>query len=115
MERPFEVRRTRQFDRWLRRLKDSAGRRAILVRLARLLNNHWGDASDVGDGVFELRVFSGPGYRVYGTWQSRKVVLLLCGGDKGSQKRDIAKAKRMARRLSEGGAHGEGQDGGVPR
>lgn len=107
MNEPLEVRKSKQFDRWLRKLKDLRTRRAILIRVSRLEESQWGDVVDVGEGVFELRMFGGPGYRIYGTRIGAKIVLILCGGDKGSQQRDIAKAKLMAKRLREGGLYEE--------
>ena len=71
-------------------------------RLLRLASGHAGDTKSVGDGVLELRLYFGPGYRVYYTWHGERLVLLLTGGDKGSQSRDIAKAKRLAREVQDG-------------
>lgn len=96
----MDVRMTAEFDRWLRRMKDVAARAIIVARIRRigLHGKLVGDFKSVGDEVIELRFDAGPGYRVYltelqGTW-----LLLLLGGDKGSQKRDIAKAKALASR-----------------
>jgi len=74
-------------------LRDVAGRQRILARLSRLAPGNWGDCAPVGDGVSELRLFFGPGYRVYFGEQGGTVVMLLCGGDKSSQSRDIEQAK----------------------
>lgn len=81
------------FTEWLRGLHDGATRNRIRQRVARLRLGNFGDTRSVGDGVFELRVHLGPGYRVYIGRQGDRVVILLCGGDKGSQARDIARAK----------------------
>ena len=82
-----------QFDRWLDNLRDSVGQARIRLRLKRVKLGNLGDYKSVGDGVYELRVDVGPGYRVYFGQVGSTVVLLLCAGDKGSQDRDILKAK----------------------
>lgn len=92
-----EVVQTEVFAKWLKALRDTLGRRAILRRLARIVStDHFGDHAGVGDGVSELRVDVGPGYRVYYTVRDECIVLLLCGGDKDSEERDIRRAKEMA-------------------
>ena len=97
----FELRRTDVFARWLDALRDAKGRARILARLDRLAEGHAGDAKPVGEGVSELRIDVGPGYRVYYKKTGRIVIVLLCGGDKGTQRRDIERALRMARNLAE--------------
>ena len=95
-----EVIETEAFAKWLKGLRDQLGRRAIARRLARIVSaGNFGDHAGVGDGVSELRIHVGPGYRLYYTIREDQVVLLLCGGDKGSQDRDIGKAKEMAAQL----------------
>lgn len=95
-----EVVETEAFAKWLRGLRDQLGRRAITRRLARIVTtDNFGDHAGVGDGVSELRIHVGPGYRVYYTIREEQVVLLLCGGAKGSQQRDIEKAKEMVAEL----------------
>jgi len=84
------------FDRWLRGLRDRRAVARIGVRLDRLASGHVGDAKPVGDGIFELRIDYGPGYRVYFTRRGTLVIILLCGGDKSTQRDDIAKAKAIA-------------------
>jgi putative addiction module killer protein len=81
------------FDRWLDNLRDSVGKARIRLRLKRVKLGNLGDYKSVGDGVYEFRVDVGPGYRVYFGQVGSTVVLLLCAGDKGSQDRDILKAK----------------------
>lgn len=81
------------FSDWLNSLRDAKARAKIRVRLGRLTLGNFGDCKFVGDGVFELRIDFGPGYRVYYGLSGEHVVLLLCGGDKGSQQKDIKKAK----------------------
>ncbi|WP_119418073.1 type II toxin-antitoxin system RelE/ParE family toxin [Desertibaculum subflavum] len=84
------------FTRWLDGLRDRQGRAVILARLARVEAGQFGDAKPVGGGVSELRIAFGPGYRVYFARRGATIVLLLAGGDKSSQARDIARAKRVA-------------------
>lgn len=91
----YEIEQTEVFSRWLSRLKDRSARSRVWVRLERLRQGHWGDARALGGGLFELRVHCGPGHRLYFAWQGDTVLLLLCGGDKGSQRGDIAKARSL--------------------
>jgi len=81
------------FAEWLRGLKDRRARARILVRLNRVRLGNLGDSKSVGDGVFELRMTFGPGYRIYFGREGDTVVILLCGGDKSTQSKDIAQAK----------------------
>lgn len=87
---------SRIFDQWMRGLRDHVGKATIAKRIDRLAQGHAGDAKSVGDGVTELRVHVGPGYRVYFTEREGLLIVLLCGGNKSTQSKDIAKAKRMA-------------------
>lgn len=89
-------RQTETFRKWERRLKDDRARAAIASRLDRLGFGLPGDVAPVGNGISELRIHYGPGYRIYFSRRAGEVILLLCGGDKGSQERDIAAAKRLA-------------------
>ena len=95
----IEVRQTAVFASWLEELRDANARTRILVRIRRLELGNPGDVKAVGEGIIELRIAYGPGYRVYFTRQGQEIVLLLCGGDKSSQSRDIATTKRMAKEL----------------
>lgn len=95
----FNVQRTDEFDAWLHALKDLEGKAAILVRLDRLAQGNAGDAGPVGEGVSELRIHVGPGYRAYYVRVGQLVYLMLAGGDKSAQARDIARAQEMAREL----------------
>jgi putative addiction module killer protein len=95
----IEVRRTKAFTGWLSELRDGVVRTKILIRIRRLELGNPGDIKPVGEGVSELRVQHGPGYRVYFAYQGDALVILLCGGDKSTQRRDIATAKRMAKEL----------------
>ncbi|OGQ36138.1 MAG: addiction module killer protein [Deltaproteobacteria bacterium RIFCSPHIGHO2_12_FULL_43_9] len=81
------------FNEWLRGLKDISARAIIRKRLNRVRKGNFGNAESVGDGIFELKIYYGPGYRVYYGLDGNTVVVLLCGGDKGSQRKDIQKAK----------------------
>jgi putative addiction module killer protein len=88
----LEIRQTEEFERWLARLKDAVARAKILVRLRRLAFGNPGDVKPVGGGVSELRIDYGPGYRVYFTQRGSVILLVLCGGDKRTQQRDIKRA-----------------------
>ena len=92
----FEVRQTRVFRDWLADMRDAIAVKAIRRRIARVQAGLFGDAKSVGGGVHELRIDHGPGYRVYFSRRDGAVVLLLCRGDKSSQKRDIARAQALA-------------------
>ncbi|WP_432741468.1 type II toxin-antitoxin system RelE/ParE family toxin [Methylobacter sp. G7] len=81
------------FTDWLYGLRDIMGRKRILARVSRLQQGNFGDCEPVGDGVSELRLFFGPGYRVYFGEHDNEIVVLLCGGDKDSQSKDIQQAK----------------------
>ena len=94
-----EVVKSATFDRWLRRLKDRRAVARVLVRVDRLAAGNAGDAKPVGHGVSELRIDYGPGYRVYFTRHGDAWVVLLCGGDKASQRADIKAALALANAL----------------
>ncbi len=95
----IEVRETPIFTRWFERLRDRDARSRIDVRIYRLsLGNH-GDVKSVGNGVSEMRIRYGPGYRVYFCERGRNVVILLAGGDKSSQSRDIRTAQELAKQI----------------
>ncbi|MEO8480428.1 MAG: type II toxin-antitoxin system RelE/ParE family toxin [Gemmatimonadota bacterium] len=87
--------RTDAFDRWLRTLRDAAGKARILARLRSAEAGNFADVSSVGMGIFEMRIHTGPGYRVYYCRRSATTWVLLCGGDKSSQERDIRRARRL--------------------
>jgi putative addiction module killer protein len=95
----IEVRQTAVFAEFLNGLRDRQASARITARIDRLAAGNPGDVKPIGDGLSELRVDHGPGYRVYYKQQGQVLIVLLCGGDKGSQKRDIAKAKELAERL----------------
>lgn len=93
---------TDQFRDWLDGLRDRKARLRIYDRLRRLADGNAGDTKSVGDGVQELRLHFGPGYRIYYIWRDGVLIILLCGGDKSSQARDIAKAKALAKEADDG-------------
>ena len=95
----FEVHQTATFQRWFAGLKDQQARDRILARITMLERGNVGDSKSIGGGVSEMRIHTGPGYRVYYRRKDRTVFLLLCGGDKGSQKADISRAQKLAREL----------------
>ena len=92
----IEVRQTEEFSRWLESLRDLTAIEKIAQRIARLQGGLLGDVKPVGQGVSELRINYGPGYRVYFARKGKALVMLLAGGDKSTQKADIAKAKKLA-------------------
>jgi len=96
-----EVRKTDVFARWLDELRDTQARARVQVRIERLIAGNPGDVAPVGEGVSELRIDIGPGYRVYYKKHGRELILLLAGGNKSTQARDIKAALRLARYLSE--------------
>ncbi|MGE0281270.1 MAG: type II toxin-antitoxin system RelE/ParE family toxin [Rhizobiaceae bacterium] len=89
------------FEKWRGNLRDRNAKAAIAIRLQRLANGYFGDVAPIGDGLSELRIHLGPGYRIYLRQQGETVVLLLCGGDKSSQDRDIKRAKSIAAEWSD--------------
>jgi putative addiction module killer protein len=95
----IEVRQTDEFARWFSRLRDRQARARIDLRIRRLSLDNPGDTRSVGGGVSELRIRYGPGYRVYFVRRGATLVILLAGGDKGSQQRDIARARSLAQGL----------------
>jgi len=94
-----EIRKTELFAKWIDGLKDVRARARILVRIERLAVGDPGDVRPVGEGVSELRTDYGPGYRVYYTQRARSVTILLAGGEKRTQDKDIRTALRLARNL----------------
>lgn len=96
-----EVRRTERFARWIDDLRDVRGRARIQARVERLAMGNPGDVAPIGEGVSELRVDVGPGYRVYFVQRGRKLIVLLAGGSKRTQAADIKIALQLARGLAE--------------
>ena len=103
-----EVIRTDDFDKWLRKLKDRVGRLRIVERLDRLASGNPGDAKQVGQGVWELRLMFGPGYRIYYLQDGPRVILLLNGGDKSTQQQDIERAYQLAEEYRSEKGHDDG-------
>ena len=95
----IEIRQSDEFKDWLSNLRDSRARARIAERIRRLGLGNLGDARPVGDGVSELKIDYGPGYRVYFVKPGLEIVVLLCGGDKSSQTRDIRAAKFLAQEV----------------
>ena len=93
--------RTGIFDAWLTKLKDIRGKARILKRIRSAERGNFGDIESLGAGVWEMRIHISPGYRVYFTRQADVVYILLCGGSKRGQQRDIARAKKLALGLKE--------------
>ncbi len=95
----YEIETTAVFDKWARKLKDKIAARSIAFRLARVRAGNLGDVGSVGGGVSEMRIFVGKGYRLYFTFRNEQLIILLCGGDKSSQAKDIKTAKKLAKTL----------------
>lgn len=97
----IEIKQTETFRKWQTRLKDETARILIASRLDRLAFGHAGDMTPVGQGISELRIHYGPGYRIYLQKRGSTLIVLLCGGDKRTQTRDIQTAKRLANERNE--------------
>ena len=95
----MQVNKTTEFNKWLRLLRDRQAAARIRIRVDRLALGLFGDVKPVGEGISELRIDYGPGYRVYFVQRGPILIILLCGGDKSSQVNDIGKAKLLARDL----------------
>jgi putative addiction module killer protein len=94
-----DVATTEEFDKWLSRLKDNTGKAKIVARIRRLSLGNPGSVNAVGEGISELKIDFGPGYRIYYKQIGEQVILILGGGDKDSQARDIKRAKALAAEL----------------
>lgn len=98
----FFIEKTIEFDKWLRKLKDLKAKSKILFRIQKLENDeHFGDCKPVRDGIREIRVNFAKGYRVYFIKKDEKIIILLIGGDKSSQQKDIEKAKEIWKKLNQ--------------
>jgi putative addiction module killer protein len=97
----FTIKQTAAYRKWEFKLRDRTARALIAARIVRLREGLMGDVASVGDGVSEMRIHFGPGYRVYFTRRDNEIIVLLCGGDKASQQADIAAAKRLAAQWSD--------------
>lgn len=94
-----EMRKTELFAKWIDNLRDVQAKARVLVRIERLASGNAGDVKSVGEGISEMRIDYGPGYRVYFTKRGSELIILLAGGDKGSQSADIRVALRLARNI----------------
>lgn len=92
----IEIRQTEYYIKWFEKLKDRRARARIAIRIRRVSLGNMGDVKPVGDGISELRIDYGPGYRVYFTQRNNQLIILLAGGDKTTQASDIQKAKKIA-------------------
>ena len=96
----YKVEKTESFDKWLRKLKDLRAKAKILFRIQKIENDeHFGDCEPVGDGIRELKIDYAKGYRVYFTESDGKIIILIIGGDKSTQQRDIDKSKEILKRI----------------
>jgi putative addiction module killer protein len=96
----FLIKKTAEFDKWLRKLKDLSAKAKILIRIQKLENEeYFGDCKSVGEGIRELKINDAKGYRVYFKEQDGKIIILLIGGDKSTQEQDIKKAKEILKTL----------------
>ena len=96
-----KVRRSSIFIRWLKRLKDRVAKALIVARVKRLEEGNPGDSGPIGEGLSEMRIHYGPGYRVYFKDTGKEIIILLCGGDKSTQQSDIIRAKKIAKYYEE--------------
>jgi putative addiction module killer protein len=96
----YKIEKTDDFDKWLRKLKDLRAKAKILFRIQKIENDeHFGDCEPVGNGILELKIDYAKGYRVYFKESDGKIIILLIGGDKSTQQRDIEKAKEIFKRI----------------
>ncbi len=96
----YKIEKTDNFDKWLRKLKDLRAKAKILFRIQKIENDgHFGDCEPVGDGIRELKIDYAKGYRVYFKESDGKIIILLIGGDKSTQQRDIEKAKEILKQI----------------
>jgi len=98
----YQIKKTKQFDKWMNGLKDVRGKIGIARRIERIRHGNFGDMKSVGDDVSELRITTGPGYRIYFMKHEDMIIVLLVGGDKSKQSKDIAKAKKLREELENG-------------
>ena len=97
----YTIKQTDIFLKWMKRLKNIQGKVSILRRIERMANGNFGDYKFIADEIWELRIVTGAGYRVYYTKKDNEVIILLIGGDKSSQSDDIAKAKQIKKEIED--------------
>jgi putative addiction module killer protein len=97
----MEIIKSDIFNKWFKKLKDITGKFLIASRISRLEEGNPGDVKPVGEGISEMRIDYGPGYRVYFKDTGKKIIVLLCGGDKSTQQANITKAKKIAKQYKE--------------
>ena len=98
----YFIEKTVEFDKWLRKLKDLRAKAKILFRIQRIENDgHFGDFESVGDGILELKINYAKGYRIYFNEKDGKIIILLIGGDKSTQQKDIEKAKAILKKIKQ--------------
>lgn len=95
----YQIKRTDVFDKWLSTLKDKQAVKAINIRIIRFINGNFGDSKQLSERLYEMRIFIGKGYRVYYTIHQQQVIILLCGGHKGTQRKDIENVKQILKSL----------------
>ena len=95
----YEIKSTKTFSQWLLKLKDMKGRIAVVRRIERMEYGNFGDVKSLGSSLSELRIQTGPGYRVYFTKREKQIIILLVGGDKSTQFKDIEKAKKILKEI----------------
>ena len=96
------IKQTDEFARWLSGLRDNRAKQKIVTRLQRLKFGHFGDVEPIGGGLSELRIHEGQGYRVYFRQNGQEIILLLCGGNKKTQQRDISRAQEIMKEITNG-------------
>jgi putative addiction module killer protein len=95
----YEIKSTKIFSHWLMKIKDIKGRIAVVRRIERMEHGNFGDVKSLGASISELRIQTGPGYRVYFTKREEQIIILLLGGDKSTQSKDIEKAKKILKEI----------------
>ena len=95
----YEIKSTKIFSQWILKLKDMKGRIAVARRIERMEHGNFGDMKSVGTSISELRIQTGPGYRIYFTKREERIIILLVGGDKFTQSKDIEKAKKLLKEI----------------
>ncbi len=98
----YQVKKTEQFTKWYGKLKDDMAKARIAMRITQTEQGNLGDTKSVGDGIHEIRIHYGPGYRLYYTNENGNIIFLLVGGDKSTQQSDIEKAKEIKKELNNG-------------